>query len=81
MEGGVGRREVGGLVDVFEEAAVAVRAGDGVGDPDEAAAAVAPVRSGSHWELGNGIFKGEEGEGEEEDEGKGRGLSLNKKKT
>ena len=42
-----GRCEIEGLLDVFEEATVAVGAGDGVGgDPDEAAAAVTPVRSG-----------------------------------
>ena len=46
---GVGRCEIGGLLDVFEEASVAVGAGDGGGgDPDEAVAAVAPVRSRSH---------------------------------
>lgn len=52
-EEGGGRCEIEGLLDVFEEASVAVGAGDGVGDPDEAAAAVTPVRSGRrHGENG-----------------------------
>lgn len=35
-------------MEAFEEASVAIRTGDGVGDQDEAAATVAPVRSRSH---------------------------------
>lgn len=65
-EEGGGRCEIEGLLDVFEEATVAVGAGDGVGDPDEAAAAVTPVRSGRchGWNQNRGEGKNIWGERE-----------------
>ncbi|KAF2569525.1 hypothetical protein F2Q68_00028162 [Brassica cretica] len=84
---GVGRGEIGGLLDVFEEASVAVGAGDGGGggggggDPDEAVAAVAPVRSRSHGDREEGnVESNRGGEGEGEDEGNGGGLSLTRRR-